>query len=83
MAAVCLWRCFAALHTNESPTGYSYKTSQYGLAADTVVGLNLVLPNGTIGYVTESTHPDLFFGVKEGFNNFVSCYPNTIVARSS
>ena len=83
MAAVCLWRYFAALHTNEFPTGYSYKTSQYGLAADTVVGFNLVLPNGTIAYVTESTHPDLFFGLKGGFNNFVSRYPNTIVAPSS
>ena len=30
-----------------------------------------MLPNGTVTYVTQSTHPDLFFGLKGGFNNFV------------
>jgi len=50
--------------------GYSYKTNQYGLAIDTVVGFNLVLPDGTVTYVTQATHPDLFFGLKGGFNNF-------------
>jgi len=54
-----------------SPTGYSYKTNQYGLAIDSIVGFNLVLPNGTVTYVTQSTQPDLFFGLKGGFNNFV------------
>ena len=72
LAEVCLWRCFVALHTDGPRTGYSFKTNQYGLSLDTVVGFNLVLPNGTIAYVTESTHPDLFFGLKGGFNNFVS-----------
>ena len=71
-AAVCLWRGFVASHTDESRTGYTFKTNQYGLSLDTVVGFNLVLPNGTIAYVTESTQPDLFFGLKGGFNNFVS-----------
>jgi len=60
------------------PIGYSYKTNQYGLAVDTIVGYNLVLPNGTVAYVTESTHPDLFFGLKGGFNNFVSRFSNAI-----
>lgn len=55
--------------------GYSYKTNQHGLAIDTIVGYNLVLPNGTVRYVTESTYPDLFFGLKGGFNNFVSRFP--------
>jgi len=29
-----------------------------------------VLPNGTVTSVTEATYPDLFFGLKGGFNNF-------------
>ena len=61
------WPC-----VDVSTTGYSYKTNQYGLAIDTIVGFNLVLPNGTVACVTQSTHPDLFFGLKGGFNNFVS-----------
>ena len=77
LAAVCHLRCLAAPHTDGSRAGYSYKTNQYGLAIDTVVGFNLVLPNGTIESVTQSTHPDLFAGLKGGFNNFVSCSPNT------
>jgi hypothetical protein len=71
LAEVGLWRGFASLHADVSPAGYSHKSNQYGLAIDTIVGYNLVLPNGTIAYVTESTHPDLFFGLKGGFNNFV------------
>ena len=61
--------------THRSRIGYSYKTNQYGLAFDTIVGFNLVLPNGTVTYVTESTHPDLFWGLKGGFNNFVCYFP--------
>lgn len=57
-------------------TGYSYKTNQYGLSIDSIVGFNLVLPNGTVASVTQSTHPDLFFGLKGGFNNFVSHLPS-------
>ena len=59
------------LHAHGSRIGYSYKTNQYGLAIDTIVGFNLVLPNGTVTYVTQSTYPDLFWGLKGGFNNFV------------
>ena len=59
------------MYADGLPTGYSYKTNQYGLSIDNIVGFNLVLPNGTVTYVTESTYPDLFFGLKGGFNNFV------------
>lgn len=72
LVAVSLRKRSAATYTNVLPTGYSFKTNQYGLAIDTVVGFNLVLPNGTATYVTQLTHPDLFFGLKGGFNNFVS-----------
>ncbi|KAF9225356.1 FAD-binding domain-containing protein [Gyrodon lividus] len=50
--------------------GYSWLTDQYGLAVDTVEEYELVMSNGTIVTVTESSGPDLFFGLKGGFNNF-------------
>ena len=43
--------------------GYSYKTSQYGLGVDNVAGYELVLPNGTVRYVT-SKDEDLWFGLR-------------------
>ena len=43
--------------------GYSFKTSQYGLGIDNVVGYELVLPNGTARYVT-SKDEDLWFGLR-------------------
>ncbi|KAF9244082.1 FAD-binding domain-containing protein [Melanogaster broomeanus] len=50
--------------------GYSWLTEQYGLAVDNVEEYELVMPNGTIIAVTESSSPELFFGLKGGFNNF-------------
>ncbi|KAH9990390.1 hypothetical protein BJV77DRAFT_613305 [Russula vinacea] len=50
--------------------GYSFLTSQYGLAVDNVAGYELVLPNGTIKDVT-SKDRDLWFGLRGGMNNFV------------
>ncbi|EPS94063.1 hypothetical protein FOMPIDRAFT_1020237 [Fomitopsis schrenkii] len=50
--------------------GYSWLTNQYGLALDTVRAFELVLPNGTVTNVTESTYPDLFWGLKGGYNNY-------------
>jgi len=49
--------------------GYSFKTSQYGLTVDNVVGYELVLPNGTVINVT-SKDDDLWFGLRGGLNNF-------------
>ncbi|KAH8996309.1 FAD-binding domain-containing protein [Lactarius akahatsu] len=49
--------------------GYSYKSSQYGLAIDNVASYELVLPNGTITTVT-SHDKDLWFGLRGGLNNF-------------
>jgi len=43
--------------------GYSWKSSQYGLAVDNIVGFELVLPNGTVTSVT-SNDPDLWFGLR-------------------
>ncbi|OSX60836.1 hypothetical protein POSPLADRAFT_1182032 [Postia placenta MAD-698-R-SB12] len=50
--------------------GYSWLTNQYGLTLDNVRTFELALPNGTVTNVTESSNPDLFFGLKGGYNNF-------------
>ncbi|OAQ62766.1 FAD binding domain-containing protein [Pochonia chlamydosporia 170] len=49
--------------------GYSWLTNQFGLACDTVISFNLVLPNGTATVVDWRT-PDLFFALKGGLNRF-------------
>ncbi|RDX52375.1 FAD dependent oxidoreductase [Lentinus brumalis] len=66
--------------------GYSWKTNQYGLTVDNLSGYELVLPNGTVTTVTESSYPDLFWGLKGGYNNFgivtkftLKTYPQTEV----
>ena len=74
-AEVGSWRFSGVLHAHGSRIGYSYKTNQYGLAIDTIVGYNLVLPNSTVTHVTESAYPDLFWGLKGGVNNFVGRFP--------
>ncbi|KAJ7734465.1 hypothetical protein B0H16DRAFT_1577893 [Mycena metata] len=50
--------------------GYNWLTNQVGLTLDTVTGYELVRPNGSIVSVTAATEPDLFFGLKGGFNNY-------------
>ncbi|KAF9815956.1 hypothetical protein IEO21_04283 [Rhodonia placenta] len=50
--------------------GYSWLTNQYGLTLDTIQAFELVLPNGSIVNVTDSNNPDLFYGLKGGYNNF-------------
>lgn len=57
-----------------SMAGYSWKTNQYGLAVDTVVAFELVKPNGEVVKVTESSEPDLFFGLRVSFLTTVSLY---------
>jgi hypothetical protein len=50
--------------------GYSYKSSQYGLAIDNVAGYELVLPNGTIKHVTQKDK-DLWFGLRVSRQGFI------------
>jgi FAD/FMN-containing dehydrogenase len=45
------------------PLGYSFKSSQYGLAIDNVAGYELVLPNGTVTHVSPKDQ-DLWFGLR-------------------
>ena len=44
--------------------GYSWSTDQYGLAIDTILEYELVLPNGDTEIITNETNPDLFFALK-------------------
>ncbi|KAF5319624.1 hypothetical protein D9619_008814 [Psilocybe cf. subviscida] len=66
--------------------GYAWKSNQHGLAVDNVVAYELVTPNGKIVNVTHDSDPQLFFGLKGGFNNFgivtkftVKAFPQTQV----
>ncbi|KAH9167785.1 FAD-binding domain-containing protein [Lactarius sanguifluus] len=49
--------------------GYSFKSSEHGLAIDNAVAFELVLPNGTVTTVTAEDH-DLWFALRGGGNNF-------------
>ncbi|KAI0260047.1 hypothetical protein BC834DRAFT_973749 [Gloeopeniophorella convolvens] len=49
--------------------GFSFLSSQYGLAIDNIEAFELVFPNGTTTSVT-SENTDLWFALKGGFNNF-------------
>jgi hypothetical protein len=44
-------------------SGFSYKSSQFGLTVDTTVGYELVLPDGNIINVTPKDE-DLWFGLR-------------------
>ena len=48
--------------------GLSFLSSQHGLACDTVTNFEVVLADGTITDVNNSTNPDLFFALKGGGN---------------
>ena len=44
--------------------GYSWLSNQYGLTIDNVVAYELVLPSGVVTTVTETSNPDLWFGLR-------------------
>ncbi|KAJ5613663.1 hypothetical protein N7528_007317 [Penicillium herquei] len=46
--------------------GHSPMSSMYGLAADQVLALEVVLADGTFTTVTEETDPDLFWAIRGG-----------------
>lgn len=54
--------------------GYSWLTNQYGLTGDTVVSVEMVLPNGTITRASEGENEELFWAVKGGGNRFGVIY---------
>ncbi|KJZ71854.1 hypothetical protein HIM_08782 [Hirsutella minnesotensis 3608] len=54
--------------------GYSWKTNQYGLTADTLIKADLVLPNGTLATVSATENAELFWAIKGGGNQFGIIY---------
>ncbi|KIJ54865.1 hypothetical protein M422DRAFT_24762 [Sphaerobolus stellatus SS14] len=50
--------------------GYGWATQEFGLTIDTVVGYEMITPTGQILDVNAISHPDLFFGLRGGGNNF-------------
>ena len=50
--------------------GFSYFSNRDGLAVDNVLNYEVVLANGTIVNANKSSHPDLFWALKGGSNNF-------------
>lgn len=54
------------------PLGYSWLSNKRGVAIDTVASFEIVLPTGEIVTASNTSHVDLFAGLKGGYNNFVS-----------
>ncbi|ROW15368.1 hypothetical protein VPNG_02261 [Cytospora leucostoma] len=50
--------------------GINFFASQYGWSFNTVVGYQVVLGNSSIVEVSNTSHPDLFWALKGGNNNF-------------
>ncbi|ODA80710.1 hypothetical protein RJ55_03669 [Drechmeria coniospora] len=50
--------------------GLSYLSAQYGLACDNVVSFECVLANGTVVTASSSSHPELFFALRGGGNQY-------------
>ncbi|KAI1439456.1 hypothetical protein F5Y02DRAFT_405736 [Annulohypoxylon stygium] len=50
--------------------GTSVLSAKYGWALDHVMEYEVVLPNATIVTVSESNHPDLYYALRGGGNNF-------------
>jgi uncharacterized protein YfiM (DUF2279 family) len=48
----------------------SFLSAQHGLACDSVVSYEVVLANGKIVTADAMDHPDLFFALKGGGNQF-------------
>ncbi|KAL5500908.1 hypothetical protein ACEPAH_9295 [Sanghuangporus vaninii] len=66
--------------------GYSWKTNQFGLGIDTIVSHSVVLPSGEHVCASNTSYPDLFFGLRGGLNNFgivtnitFEAHPQTLV----
>lgn len=66
--------------------GYGYASRLWGLALDTIVGLDVVLANGTQIHTTASAYPDIFYamrGAGDSFGIAIAFYLQTFAAPSS
>lgn len=52
------------------------RSSKSGLSMDNVNSFEVVLPNATVATASATVNPDLFWGLKGGFNNFGDDLPN-------
>jgi FAD/FMN-containing dehydrogenase len=50
--------------------GLSFLSTQYGWAANNIVSFEVVLANATIVTASNTSHPDLYRGLKGGGNNY-------------
>lgn len=50
--------------------GISFLSAQYGLAADSIVGWEIVLPNGTVTNINATTRPDLAVALRGSGSQF-------------
>ncbi|PWN18434.1 FAD-binding domain-containing protein [Microstroma glucosiphilum] len=61
--------------------GYSWLSNQFGLAADNLISVDMVLPNGTLATASESNNADLFWAIRGGGNRFGIVYSFTVKAH--
>lgn len=50
--------------------GYGYQSRAWGLAVDSICGLDVVLADGTLLHVTENDHPELFYAFRGAADSF-------------
>lgn len=50
--------------------GFGYASRKWGLTLDTIVGLDVVLANGTKVHTTETDFPDIFFAMRGAGDSF-------------
>ncbi|KAG4439720.1 hypothetical protein IFR05_004798 [Cadophora sp. M221] len=56
--------------------GYGYASRNWGITLDTIVGLDVVLANGTQVHTTATSYPDLFYAMRGAGESFgiVTCF---------
>ncbi|KAJ5175428.1 uncharacterized protein N7482_001305 [Penicillium canariense] len=63
--------------------GYGYVSRAWGLAMDTIIGLDVVLANGSLIHASASTYPDIYFalrGAADSFGIITTFYLQTLAA---
>lgn len=50
--------------------GYGFTSRKWGLLLDTILSINVVLADGTIANVSQTTHPDLFWALRGSSASF-------------